>query len=81
MSRDERTEITTTVTHVAEPLASKGRENGPHLTDLRAFVLECDGLPGSVVVHIRKGGMNESGRHDVTLSATWRRPADESEAR
>ena len=74
--RRERTTTTTEVCYVAEPLASKGRENGPHLGDLRAFVDECEGLPDSIVVHITKGSLSESGRRDVTFTATWQRPAE-----
>jgi hypothetical protein len=74
--RGEYTETRTTVRHIATPLASKGRENGPHLGDLRAFVAECEGLPDSIVVRIDKGHMGESGRYDVTFETTWSRRAD-----
>lgn len=73
--RGERTETTTTVRYVAVPLGSKGRENGPHLGDLRRFVEECEGLPDSIVVHIDKGHMDSAGRYDVTLRASWKQPA------
>lgn len=75
MGRHERTTTTTTVRYIAEPLASKGRENGPHLGDLRKFVAECEGLPDSIVVRINKGHMGEAGRYDVTLETSWSRPA------
>lgn len=74
MSRSEYVNRTTTVRHIAEPLDSKGRENGPHLGDLRAFVAECEGLPDSIKVRINKGHMGESGRYDVTFETTWQRP-------
>jgi hypothetical protein len=79
VSRDERTTTTTWVRYVAEPLASKGRENGPHLGDLRRFVEECEGLPDSIKVHINKGHMGESGRYDVTFETSWQRPPNGAE--
>lgn len=74
MARGEHTDTTTWVRCIAEPLASKGHENGPHLGDLRRFVEECEGLPDSIVVRIDKGPLSESGRRDVTFEATWKRP-------
>jgi hypothetical protein len=60
---------TTEVTHVAKP-HGPGRENPPHLWDLRRFVEECDGLPDSMVVNIKVGqsNANDAGRRDVTFS-------------
>lgn len=75
MSRGERTVTTTWVRHIAKPLGA-GRENGPHLGDLRAFVQECEGLPDSIVVNITSGHLDESGRRDVTFQATWHQPAE-----
>lgn len=78
----ERRTKSTTVTevrHVATPLG-KARENGPHLGDLRAFVAECAGLPDDVLVRIRDEHMSESGRRDVTFSASYQHLADEIEA-
>lgn len=65
----EITKTVRTVRHIAKP-SYKARENPPHLSDLRAFVAACDGLPDDVLVRIDKGQLNESGRHDVTFSAT-----------
>lgn len=66
---------TTTVRHVARPLG-RARESGPHLGDLRRFVQECAGLPDEVLVRVEKGQLGESGRRDVTFSATLRAPLD-----
>jgi hypothetical protein len=74
MTRGEHTDTTTWVRYTAEPLASKGRENGPHLGDLRRFVAECVGMPDEIVVRISKGHMGESGRYDVTFETSWKRP-------
>jgi hypothetical protein len=64
--RREHTSTEVSVTHIAAPLGRE-RENGPHLTDLRQFVDECEGLPGDLRVSISNGHMGESGRYDVTL--------------
>jgi hypothetical protein len=76
MSKTEYTQTTTAVRYTAEPMG-RNRENPPHLGDLRKFVEECEGLPDSVSVRINKGHMGESGRYDVTIEATWQRPAEE----
>lgn len=75
--RNTRSTRTTTVSHIAKPLAEKGRENGPHLGDLRAFVAACEGLPDSIVVRITVGHMGESGRRDVTLETKWSEGIDD----
>lgn len=63
---------TIVVRHVAEPLGH-GRENGPHLGDLRAFVAACDGLADDVLVRIDNGQLDEGARRRVTFTATVRR--------
>jgi hypothetical protein len=76
VSRSTHTETSTVVIHVAKPLG-KERKNGPHLSDLRKFVEDCEGLPDDLLVHITNGYMSEGGRYDVTLKTTWRHPAEE----
>lgn len=66
MTRQSLTQTTTVVEHRCAPLG-RARENGPHLSDLRTFVEECDGLPGDLWVHVDQGHMNEGGRYVVTL--------------
>jgi hypothetical protein len=75
MSRTTSTVRTTTVRVVAKPMG-EGRENPPHLADLRRFVDECDGLPDDTVVNIVDGHLNESGRHDTILTAVIREPIE-----
>lgn len=75
MARRTSTVRTTTVLWVAKP-SGETRRNGPHLGDLRAFVAECDGLPGDTPVRITEGNLSESGRRDVTFEVTLREPVD-----
>jgi len=66
---------TTEVKHISKP-HGPGRENPPHLWDLRRFVEECDGLPDTLVVDIKVGqsAANDAGRRDVTFSVTMKEP-------
>ena len=72
-TRTTSTVETTTVRYFAKPLG-QARENGPHLSDLRAFVEACEGLPDDTKVTITKGHMGESGRYDVEFVASHRTP-------
>jgi hypothetical protein len=65
----------TEVTHIARP-HGPGRENPPHLWDLRKFVAECDGLPDGMVVSIKDGpsAAKDAGRRDVTFAVTLKEP-------
>ena len=76
--RATETSSTTTVRHVARPLG-RARESGPHLGDLRRFVQECAGLPDEVLVRVDREQLDESGRSNVTFSATLRAPLDPEE--
>ena len=71
--RSTNSTTTTTVRYFAKPMGAE-RENGPHLSDLRAFVAECDGLPDDVSVRINNGNLSESGRRDVELSVAYKHP-------
>jgi hypothetical protein len=65
----------TEVKHIAKP-HGVGRENPPHLWDLRRFVEVCEGLPDNMVVTIKDGpsAANDAGRHDVTFSVLMKEP-------
>jgi len=65
---------TTEVKHTAKPMGP-GRENPPHLIDLRTFVAACEGLPDDLIVRIDTGRSGEGGRHDVTFSTIKVTPA------
>ena len=59
---------TTEVTHIARP-HGPGRENPPHLWDLRRFVEVCEGLPDSLVVSMVRSSISEAGsRYAMTFS-------------
>ena len=66
MTRQSKTSTVTVVEHRCAPMG-RSRENGPHLSDLRAFVAECEGLPDDLRVFVDNGHMNEAGRYMVTF--------------
>lgn len=65
----------TEVTHTAVP-HGPGRENPPHLWDLRRFLEKCEGLPDSMVVSIKDGPSSaaDAGRHDVIFAVVMKEP-------
>lgn len=73
MTRKTTTITETIVRHFAEPMGRE-RKNGPHLADLRAFVAECEGLPGDLLVRITNGHLDEGGRMRVTIAVKHTHP-------
>jgi hypothetical protein len=55
------------VKHIGKP-HGMGRENPPHLWDLRRFVEACEGLSDGLVVTITTGGADNTGRNDILFS-------------
>jgi hypothetical protein len=65
--RSDYTLRTIEVSHIAKPLGI-GRENPPHLGDLREFVAACEGLPDELLVTVQQGRSEKGGRRDMTIS-------------
>jgi hypothetical protein len=68
------TDTTTTWVQYSAVPSGAGRENGPHLGDLRVFVASCEGVPDDVRVDFTNGHMGESGRYNVSISLVYKHP-------
>jgi hypothetical protein len=55
------------VRHIARP-HGPGRENPPHLWDLRRFVEACEGLPDGLVVEMSAGTSDNVGRRNIIFA-------------